>query len=182
VLDIISMRIRVYEYGCGRGPIEGLEPAIDQMRRRTEFWNRLVEIDNDVRKRMDALLFAGENEIELNSLRENLRGLLRSGTSGRTDGDDARDHQKSLQINAFRADVRSKLDEVKRIRKENAARHRAELRELDAERKRRIAEVHAESGLYWANRDEIRRQYEVARARAIRVGRQLRPKRWNETG
>lgn len=43
------MAIRVYEYGCGRGQIEGLEPAIDQMRRRTEFWNRLVEIDNDVR-------------------------------------------------------------------------------------------------------------------------------------
>lgn len=47
--DVISMAIRVYEYGCGRGQIEGLEPAIDQMRRRTEFWNRLVEIDNDVR-------------------------------------------------------------------------------------------------------------------------------------
>lgn len=176
------MRIRVYEYGCGRGQIEGLEPAVDQMRRRTEFWNRLVEIDNDVRVRMDALLFAGEHESELNSLRENLRGLLRSGISGLTDREGARDDQKSLQINALRAAVRSKLDEVKRIRKENAARHRAELRELDGERKRRIAKLHAEPGLYWANRDEIRRKYEVARAQAIRAGRQLRPQRWDETG
>jgi len=63
------MAIRVYEYGCGRGQIEGLEPALDQMRRRIDFWNRLVEIDNDVRARMDILLFAGEHETELNAMR-----------------------------------------------------------------------------------------------------------------
>ncbi len=174
------MGIRVYEYGCGRGKIEGLACAIEQMRRRTEFWNQLVQIDNDVRARMEAWLFAGELETELNSMREELRNVLRNLRSARSDGDDEGDGSK--EISALRSAIRARLDEVKRIRKENAARHRAELRALDAERKRRIAEVQASAGLYWANRDEIRRRYEGARAQAMRQGRQLSPQRWDETG
>jgi hypothetical protein len=176
------MAIRVYEYGCGRGQIDGLEPAIEQMRRRTELWNRMVEIDNDVRARMDALLFAGESEAELSSLREKLRDLLRSGSTGRSDGNAGKDDGKSAETNRLRSAIRSKLEEVKKAHKENAALHRVQLRELDAERKARIREVQAGAGLYWANRAEIGRRYEVARARAIRQGRQLRVQRWDETG
>jgi hypothetical protein len=177
------MAIRVYEYGCGHGQIEGLEPAIEQMRRRRELWNRLVEIENDVRARMDALLFAGEHEAQLNVLRERLRNFLRDGSNGRS-AEDGReeDSKKSTEISALRSAIRSKLDEVKRIRKENAAKHRAELRELDAKRKRRTAEVQAKAGLYWANRAEIRRGYEVARTRAMQQGRQLRRQSWDGTG
>jgi hypothetical protein len=176
------MGIRVYEYGCGRGEIEGLASAIEQMRRRTEFWNRLVEIDNDIRARMEALLFAGKLETELNSMREELGNVLRSGPTERPDEDDAGDAQTSPEIGALRSAIRTRLDEVKRIRKANAAVHRAELRVLDAERKRRITEVQAGAGLYWANRDEIRRKYEGARAQAMRQGRQLRPQTCDDTG
>jgi Putative transposase DNA-binding domain len=176
------MAIRVYEYGCGRGQIEGLGPAIDQMRCRTEFWNRLVEIDNDVRARMDAWLFAGERETELDSLREKLREVIRTGSSEPSAEDDANNDQKSIRMHELRAAIRLKLDEVKKIRKENAARHRAQLRELDDERKRRIAEAQTSTGLYYANRDEIRHTYELARAQAMRQGRHLRPQSWDETG
>jgi len=51
--------IRVYEYGCGGEAIRGLDIAIEQMFRRNELWNRIVEIDNEVRTKMDATLFAG---------------------------------------------------------------------------------------------------------------------------
>lgn len=131
---------------------------------------------------MDGLLFAGDPEAELNSLREKLRNRLRTDSNARSDAGGAADDQKSTEINALRSAIRSKLSEVKKIRKENAAKHRGQLRELDAERKARIAETQAGAGLYWANRDEIRRKYEVARARAIRQGRQLRLQLWDETG
>ncbi len=49
--------IRVYEYGCGLGEIQNLDIAIDQMRRRIEFWNRLVEVDRDVRAKGDVRIF-----------------------------------------------------------------------------------------------------------------------------
>jgi len=176
--------IRVYEYGCGLGEIEGLNVAIEQMHRRTEFWNRLVEIDNDVRRRMDALLFAGQPETELISLRTELSALLRSGSLVvGADGNSTKDEQrKTIQISAIRATIRSKLQEVKRIRKENVELHRTELRALDRERKDRIAEVQSNAGLYWANRDEIRRKYEFARQQAMRRGRQLQSQQWDDTG
>jgi len=137
------MQIRVYEYGCGRGQVEGLDLAIDQMRRRTEFWNRMVEIDIDVRARMDALLFAGKDETELRDLRETPKKLLRRGINGRSDEDGTKKDQE--QIKAVRAAIRARLAEVKRIRKDNAAKHPAELRELDDNRKVRIAEAQAKA-------------------------------------
>ncbi len=176
------MAIRVYEYGCGRGQIMGLEAALDQMQRRVDFWNRLVEIDNDVRARMDALLFAGECESELSSLRERLKNLLQGGSVASAAEHISSDGQKSAEVGVLRVAIRTKLEEVKKIRKVNAAVHREQLRELDAERKARIAQVQSSAGLYWANRDDIRRKYEVARLRAIRAGRTLRPQIWDGGG
>jgi len=179
-----SIAVRVYEYGCGPGTFNGLERAIEQMHRRNAFWNRVVEIDNDIRTRMDAVLFAGPKELELSLLREKIKELLRNragpGAAGRSgnSGDD----QFGNEINALQTSVRQKLAEVKPIRKENAAKNRASLRELDTERKARIAQAQTDAALYWANRDEIRRKYEIARARAIREGRRLRPQPWDETG
>lgn len=51
--------------------------ALDQMERRTDFWNRIVAIDNEIRNRMDALLFAPE-ETELKALRERFKQLMLS--------------------------------------------------------------------------------------------------------
>ncbi len=174
------MQIRVYEYGCGRGQIDGLDLAIEQMRRRIEFWNSMVEIDNDVREKMEALLFAGPDEAELQSLRELLKNLLRNGTGDQSDENSTTKHRE--QVRALQSATRAKLASVKQTRKDNAAKHRTQLRELDNERKARIAEVQARAGLYWANRDEIRRRYEFARPKAMREGRQLRPQVWNEEG
>lgn len=110
-----------------------------------------------------------------------LGNLLRNRSNGNTDGDSST-HNRQTDIDALRSAIRSKLDEVKRFRKQNAAKYRIELRQLDAERKARIAQAQAGAGLYWTNRDDIRRTYESARARAIREGRQLKPKLWDETG
>lgn len=79
-------------------------------------------------------------------------------------------------------DVRTGLDEVKRARKTNANENRTIMRELNADRSRRVREVQAQAGLYWCGRTEVLRNYEVARRRAMREGRRLKPRPWNGTG
>jgi len=93
-------------------------------------------------------LFAGECETEVDSLRTALGNLLRNRSNGNTDGDSST-HNRQTDIGALRSAIRSKLDEVKRFRKQNAAKYRIELRQLDAERKARIAQAQAGAGLYW---------------------------------
>jgi hypothetical protein len=182
--QVASFAVRVYEYGCGPGTFKGLDRAIEQMQHRNAFWNRIVDIDNNIRTRMDALLFAGPQEVELSLLREKLKKVLRNRAVPSAVGRfaDSGNDQPGNEINVLRAGVRAKLTEVKPIRKENAAKNRLPLRELDTERKARIAQAQTDAASYWANRDEIRRKYEIARARAMREGRRLRSQPWDETG
>lgn len=127
--QVASFAIRVFEYGCGPGALTGLERAIEQMRRRNVFWNQVVEIDNDIRTRMDALLFAGAKETALNLLRDRLKQLLRNRAGPSVPDRSANwgDDQISTEISALRASIRVTLAEVKPIRKENAARNRSPL-------------------------------------------------------
>ena len=138
-----STLIRVYEYGCGREAIRGMDIASDQMLRRNELWNRMVEIDNEIRTKMEAALFAGESEEGLRLMREELKQLrsrsvplTSPGDSSKGEGDQIRE-----QIKTKAAQTRAALDEVKRARKLNADRNRTLLRELDADRLRRIREA-----------------------------------------
>jgi hypothetical protein len=176
--------IRVYEYGCGREAIRGLDIAIEQMFRRNELWNRIVEIDNEVRTKMDATLFAGGREEELGSIREKLKELRSRLATLRADGKSSKAEKDrvSAQVKAATLEMRTSLDEVKRARKANAEENRALMRELDADRQRRLREAQAQAGLYWCSRTEVLRNYEVARRRAMKEGRRLKPKPWYGTG
>ena len=178
------MLIRVYEYGCGCEAIRGLDIAIEQMFRRNELWNQLVEIDNEVRTKMEATLFAGKQEEELKSFREKLKELRRRLAKLSADGKSSKAERDEVraQVKAATLEVRTCLDEVKRVRKTNAAENRALMRELNADRLGRIEQVHVQSGLYWCSRTEVLRNYEVARRRAMREGRRLKPKPWCGTG
>jgi len=176
--------IRVYEYGSGGEAIRGLDIAIEQMFRRNELWNRIVEIDNEVRTKMDATLFAGAQEEKLGSMRENLEELRsRLATlSADRNSPKAERHQVRAQLKAATLEVRTLLDEVKRVRKANADANRAFLPELNADRLRRIRQAQVRAGLYWCNRTEVLRNYEIARRRTMRDGRRLKPRPWNGTG
>jgi hypothetical protein len=176
--------IRVYEYGCWHEAIRGLDIAIEQMFRRNELWNQIVKIDNDVRTKMDAALFAGAQEEKLGSIREKLKELRSRLATLRADpkSSKAERDQVRAQVKAAVLEVRTALDEVKRARKANAEENRAFMRELDADRLRRIRQAQVHTGLYWCSRTEVLRNYEVARRRAMKEGRRLKPKPWNGTG
>jgi hypothetical protein len=176
--------VRAYEYGCGREAIRGLDTAIEQMRRRNDLWNRMVEIDNDIRTKIDAILYAGAPEEELQLLRAKIRELssqLRRFRAGQA-SPNADGEQTRLEIRSAIAAARGSLAEVKRARKENAKRGRMLLRRLDAERLAKLREAHDSAGLYWGNWTAIRGQYDVARARAMRTGARLRTQPWDGTG
>ena len=176
--------IRVYEYGCGREAIRGLDIAIEQMFRRNKLWNRIVEIDNEVRTKMDATLFAGAQEEELGSIREKLKELRSRLATLRADGKSSKAERDQVraEVKAATLEVRTTLDEVKRARKANAEENRPFMRELNADGLRRIQQAQVQAGLYWCNRTEVLRNYEVARRRAMREGRRLKPKPWYGTG
>lgn len=179
-----NVLVRVYEYGCGREAIRGMDIAIDQMFRRNELWNRIVEIDNDVRTKMEATLFAGAKEEELGYIRKKLKELRSRLATLRADrrSSEAEKDQVRAQFKAAVLEVRTGLDEVKRARKANAEENRALMRELNADRLRRVGEAQAQAGLYWCGRTEVLRNYEVARRRAMSEGRRLKPRQWNGTG
>jgi hypothetical protein len=161
-----------------------MDIAIDQMFRRNELWNRIVEIDNEVRTKMEATLFAGAKEEELGSIREKLKELRSRLAMLRADRKSSKAERDRVraQVKAAALEVRTVLDEVKRARKANAEENRTLMRELDADRRRRIRQVQVQAGLYWCGRTEVLRNYEVARRRAMREGRRLQPRPWNGTG
>jgi hypothetical protein len=176
--------VRVYEYGCGRQAVCGMDLALEQMFRRNELWNRIVEIDNDVRTKMDAALSAGTQEAELRILRDQhiaLRAQLAALREARpASKPEIAEMRERVKTSA--AKIRQVLDAVKVERKTNAQRHRALMRDLDAERLSRIRLALVNAGLYWCSRMEINGHYRVARARAMREGRRLQPRVWDGTG
>jgi hypothetical protein len=133
---------------------------------------------------MEATLFAGAKEEERGSIREKLKELRSRLATLRADrkSSKAERDQVRAQVKAVALEVRTGLDEVKRARKANAEANRALMRELNADRLRRVREAQAQAGLYWCGRMEVLRNYEVARRRAMREGRRLKPRPWNGTG
>jgi hypothetical protein len=176
--------VRVYEYGCGRNAVSGMELALEQMFRRNELWNRIVEIDNDVRTKMEAALSAGTQEAELRILRDQQKALRAQLAAIRGDRTTTKPRIEEMQerVRTSAAKVRQVLDAVKKARKANAQLNRALMRDLDAERVSRVREAVADAGLYWCSRMEINGHYRVARARAMREGKRLQPRVWDGTG
>lgn len=176
--------VRVYEFGCGHNAICGLDAAIEQMFRRNQLWNRIVEIDNDIRTKVDSSLFAGAPEDELELLRHRLAECRRHLATLRADPTSPRIERAQAREEArvAAAAVQASLDVVKSARKAKAEANRVLMRELNSERVRRIRQAQMDSGLYWCNRTEVFRNYEVARVRAMKTGTRLQERPWRGTG
>ena len=179
-----EMLVRVYEYGCGREAVRGMGTAIDQILRQNELWNRIVEIDNEIRTKMDVVMHAGPQEDHLARLRQGLKELRTRLAQVRADTKSSVIDRAKLvaQIRTAVVEVQTILAEVKQTRKANAQENRTLLRELNGERLRRLREAQVSAGLYWCNRTAVVRNYEVARARALKEGRRLQPRLCNEAG
>ncbi|KNZ70317.1 hypothetical protein Tfer_0877 [Thermincola ferriacetica] len=176
-----SKPCRVYEYGC-LTPTAGEKEMLDQLHRRNQFWNRLVEIEREYRQAVNDLLTPPDNpvpelEAELEAVREEIKQRRQQKRSVRVNISDLRERAKDL-----RERIRQARQEARAARKEMLEANRDKLKELDAERVKQIKQAQAESGLYWCNYDEVVASYQVARQKAARQGRDLRFHRFDGSG
>ncbi|MCZ2076250.1 MAG: transposase [Bryobacterales bacterium] len=144
----------------------------------------MVEIDNEIRTKIDTILYAGALEEQLQLLRTRISELSSQlkGSGARRGAPSPDNEQIRREIQTTIAAARAALAEVKRARKENANRSRTLLRRLDAERLARLREAQSGAGLYWGNRIAVRGYYDVARAQAMRTGGRLHTQPWDGTG
>lgn len=141
----VARPCRVFQYGC-RQPLDGEEYAIQEMRGRVTFWNKLVEIEREHQSKTDQTLARLAPDVAdtaaqvalLESDKEVDKGLLKAAWKA----------QREARKAAFARDG------VK-----------AALAELNEEWKEVIKEAYHNSGLYWPNYNDVLAAYRTARTR-----------------
>ena len=162
-----------YEYGCGNA-IRGVEQAIDQMRRRNQLWNRLVEIDRAHRVKSGAIINATDAGVDVKELiakRDGLREQIRARRKLARKAVDIKDLK--LELTRIREALCEAIPKAMEARKAKIAAERAILDSLDLERRALVKAASTSYGLYWCNYDDVLASYEVARVRAMKEGRDL---------
>ncbi len=173
----------VYEYGC-LSPVNGREAALEQMRRRQQLWNSLVEIERDYRSRIAAVLRDEVTEQPLSAARDRL-AALRSEINARRRAERKRGvNIADLRDEIFRAkvDIATAVVTVRESRRARVAHQKDTLDLLETGRRLAVKQAQADSNLYWCNYDDTIAGYETARRRALREGRELRFHGWDGTG
>jgi hypothetical protein len=174
------MRYAVFEYGC-RSPLAGEDVALEQMRRRIDFWNALVAIEQEHIVRTRELLGANVADDRIAAFRKELAELVaalraRSGTSA------AERRDLRTQIEALKASMKEAILEARQLRRQAVEERRAALSEIDPERKAAVKLARASAGLYWCNADEVIALYEEGRIRAMKNGTSVGSREWRGTG
>lgn len=172
---------KVYEYGC-LAPIIGEDVLIEELHRRQQYWNKLVEIERAHRERVRELLVIPDDPVQpladkLAEVREQIKTARKKGRSGKVDTSDLQDQAKKL---------REQIAEAKIIRdgakKATREANKSALDQLEKERRDAVKAVTAQSDLYWCNYDEVQKDYDQARKRAMRDKTQIKFHRWDGTG
>ena len=174
------MPYAVFEYGC-RSPLAGEDVALEQMRRRIDFWNALVAIEQEHIVRTRELLGANVADDRIAAFRKELAELVaalraRSGTSA------AERRDLRTQIEALKASMKEAIREARQLRRQAVEERRAALSEIDQERKATVKLARASAGLYWCNADEVIALYEEGRIRAMKKGTSVGSREWRGTG
>ncbi len=172
---------RVFEYGC-LSPLANEDIALEQMRKRNEFWNRLVSIEGEYRKKSMSLIAS-----ERNDTLDNLEGKIA----------DLRDEiDKHRKVALKDVDAFSLVNEVKKLqedrkilyaeqkmrRKEFIEMNKPAFELIEKERRDAVKKAQAESGLWWCNYDDVLSSYNVARIKAMKEGKELKYHRFDGSG
>lgn len=172
---------KVYEYGC-LPPISGEQILIDELHRRQRFWNALVEIERSVRAQVRELLAVPDDPVapladQLKAVREGIKTARKKARSGKVD-------VSMLQSRAAELRERIAAAKVERdaSKKLVAEANRTVLDQLERERRAAVKAEIAKSGLYWCNYDEVQKDYEQARKKAMRDKTELKFHRWDGAG
>jgi rubrerythrin len=178
-----SKPCRVFEYGCLR-PASGEDAMIEEIRRRNDYWNRLVEIERQDREERFKILAVPGDPIpalveEMQRLREEIRDLRKKERSGKVDTT-----EKTARLAELRQQIAELVLQLKTERKERAKDPavKAELNRLESRRQILLHQARHESGLYWGNYGDVEMAYDVARKKALKSGLELRFHRFDGTG
>ena len=174
----------MYEYGCRKEPIAGLDAALDQMERRVQLWNRFVAIEREIRRRARSLLIDEGEQRGIRELRIKIASFRTSILERRkTNGQNAiaiEDLRKLIV--ASQNELAALLARAKLNRRQRFMRSRTALNQLQEERAGQVKQAQRDSKLYWCNYDDVRHAYEVARVRVMKEGTELREHPWNDSG
>ena len=174
----------MYEYGCRKEPIAGLDAALDQMERRVQLWNRFVAIEREIRRRARSLLIDEGEQRGIRELRIKIASFRTSILERRkTNGQNAiaiEDLRKLIV--ASQNELAALLARAKLNRRQRFMRSRTALNQLQEERAGQVKQAQRDSKLYWCNYDDVRHAYEVARVRVMKEGTELREHPWNGSG
>ena len=172
---------RIYKYGCGQ-PVDMPAVALRQLELETEYWNALVVIEREYRRR-ERDIWRSVPTVE--ELLEKMEGTLSRLTEMREDVRRARQVSKSISADfrnqvadqeARRRDIQGHLYKEKSANWHMVQPRIAALGEWRLEAAKAAYRDASEKGLYWGNSMLVRDRYEVARHRAERdQGKDGRP-------
>ncbi len=172
---------KVYEYGC-LPPVAGESELVEELHRRQQYWNTLVEIERDYRAKVREVLTLPNDPViplieKLDAVRGQIKAARQAERKGTVDVAVLRHEAKEL-----REAIAELRPAQKKARQELARAKKPILDELEQERRVRAKEARKQSGLYWCNYDDEEKHYNAARRAAMRSGTELRFRRWDGTG
>ena len=172
---------RVFEFGC-LAPTANEDVMADQIQKRLLLWNRLVEIERDYREKVRDLLNIPDSAIEqnfqeLSRIRREMK--IRRGLAGNGNIDIS---DLQTQAGALLAEIKMQKQEIAATKKVLIEKHKTPLNLLDRNRIEQVRAAQGASGLYWCNYDDVLAAYRIARKRAMREGKELKPHRADGNG
>lgn len=176
-----SKPCRVYVYGC-LSPTQGEEAMLTEMRRRNDYWNKLVEIEHEYRAKVREAIAVPDDPVaalrqERDALREEIKASRNRNQTRKVDVD-----KLKTRIAEIKAVLPQVVAETKEKRKAMTQANKETLDKLEKERQKKAKEARKASGLYWCNYDSVEKVYNTARQRAMREGKNLKFHRWTGEG
>ena len=171
-------------FGC-LSPTRGEENLLDQIKKKHDLWNKLVEKEREHREKVrQAMVFESETtkkikelEEELNSLREEIKKQRKTKRTGKVDLTD-----QKARIEEIKPQLKQLKEKFKEERSFIFEARKQELAQLEKERWAVVKELGKGSGLYWCNLEDVVNSYDIGRKKAKAAGGELRFHRWDGTG
>ena len=135
---------KVYEYGC-LPPISGKDVLIEELHRKQQFWNRLVEIEHAHREKVRELGIIPDDPVlslvdKLNAIREEIKTARKKERSGKVDVTELQ--EKARELREHIATAKTERDAVKKLIRET---NKTGLEQLEKKR-RELVKVATEIG------------------------------------
>lgn len=177
----VPRQVRVYRYGL-LSPVDWGEDCDEQMWRMNDFWNRLVEIERAHREKYRLTVDSDPRVVPVleeyqryMTQRTNL--LLLRKQRRKTARAKVPTPDIDEELSALRPSLKEVGEKLYTIRREVRGELKPQLDEAEKERRAAVKALRqqvASEGLWWGNYNAIIADFDVARLRVIKTGRELR--------